>query len=749
MVYRKYIEREGKRFGPYYFKSIRDKNGKVKSVYLGTKDPSRKKLPFIGVFFLVALLFVFGFLGLFAYQGFQVLDVSEVLESEEVDVFEEERGEVEIDSEIIEEELDEPVLIEEGAVEEVVISNEGVPEEGDIGGVEVEEDIVEETETNETELVEEDIEINETEEVELEDNGTIEIFPDLEESPGEDFNETEINNTLPLNETISDVNLTIEVNQTNGSSNLNETEIIIIDEFNQTVVNYTIGGYTNITTSYYDVAINQPVRWQKRIDLGEEVQEIEIELPLKASNITVTKIQSDELKEGDQKLSKVNQEEIKKPNLITGNVVGEFQIKSFFRNFFSNLFTGLAVFEERKGEQKMVIEGPLSGLIIEYYMPGPVAKEQYISKYKKKIVISGDIDYENILVHSDLNDIPMNKVGSVNLYNSNKEKQNFEAYGTKNHPYVDYILWTVPKVNQSYDIEVGYVLETEYLRPHPETFEWWYLSGKLTDTKNQDYYYMVSFFNDGLRIKQLILPNGSYYYSSENVEYVMGNFSLAYGGDKLFESNERVLDLNFEIEGHSLDLSLVAMEDALPINKIGKIYWYGSSEYYSYPYLFTEGTIFMEKEPLVVKGVSWLEHQFGEIDSKKIVEAGNGWEWFSLHLDNGLDIRANYLYENDSLVLKTLNIINNSQIEVISDFDIINQGYSSLDSGNIYSNKWRISAENLELEVSPIYGNTEIVRRNSFWEGPISAKGKFYNSPVNGWGFAELIKKYGPMESEK
>ena len=48
MVYRKYVEREGKRFGPYYFKSIRDKNGKVKSVYLGTKDPSRKKLPFIG-----------------------------------------------------------------------------------------------------------------------------------------------------------------------------------------------------------------------------------------------------------------------------------------------------------------------------------------------------------------------------------------------------------------------------------------------------------------------------------------------------------------------------------------------------------------------------------------------------------------------------------------------------------------------------------------------------------------------------
>jgi len=38
MVYAKFIERNGERFGPYYYTSIR-KNGKVVTIYLG-KSPN-------------------------------------------------------------------------------------------------------------------------------------------------------------------------------------------------------------------------------------------------------------------------------------------------------------------------------------------------------------------------------------------------------------------------------------------------------------------------------------------------------------------------------------------------------------------------------------------------------------------------------------------------------------------------------------------------------------------------------------
>ena len=42
-MYKKYITRKGKRTGPYYYESIRLKNGKIKTIYLG-KTPDKEKL---------------------------------------------------------------------------------------------------------------------------------------------------------------------------------------------------------------------------------------------------------------------------------------------------------------------------------------------------------------------------------------------------------------------------------------------------------------------------------------------------------------------------------------------------------------------------------------------------------------------------------------------------------------------------------------------------------------------------------
>lgn len=41
MVYKKYIKKKGKTFGPYYYESYRSKDGKVRTRYLGEKLPKR------------------------------------------------------------------------------------------------------------------------------------------------------------------------------------------------------------------------------------------------------------------------------------------------------------------------------------------------------------------------------------------------------------------------------------------------------------------------------------------------------------------------------------------------------------------------------------------------------------------------------------------------------------------------------------------------------------------------------------
>ena len=42
-MYKKYITRKGKKTGPYYYESVRLKNGKIKTIYLG-RNPDKEKL---------------------------------------------------------------------------------------------------------------------------------------------------------------------------------------------------------------------------------------------------------------------------------------------------------------------------------------------------------------------------------------------------------------------------------------------------------------------------------------------------------------------------------------------------------------------------------------------------------------------------------------------------------------------------------------------------------------------------------
>jgi len=45
MVYAKFIKKNGKKIGPYYYRSVRLPNGKVKSVYIGKNPPKDFRKP--------------------------------------------------------------------------------------------------------------------------------------------------------------------------------------------------------------------------------------------------------------------------------------------------------------------------------------------------------------------------------------------------------------------------------------------------------------------------------------------------------------------------------------------------------------------------------------------------------------------------------------------------------------------------------------------------------------------------------
>ena len=66
MVHKKYIKRNGKSFGPYYYENYRDKDGKTRTIYHGLEHPDKKqkslRVNLKKSFFILAAFLIFFFL---------------------------------------------------------------------------------------------------------------------------------------------------------------------------------------------------------------------------------------------------------------------------------------------------------------------------------------------------------------------------------------------------------------------------------------------------------------------------------------------------------------------------------------------------------------------------------------------------------------------------------------------------------------------------------------------------------------
>ncbi|MCD4759265.1 right-handed parallel beta-helix repeat-containing protein, partial [archaeon] len=229
----------------------------------------------------------------------------------------------------------------------------------------------------------------------------------------------EINETEEINQTIPE-NIT---NPLNDTMEVNETRNI---EINFTQINLTEISPTNITENitelYYEVIINEAVKWEKNITLDKEVENLQVKLPKKAENITIKK-------------------------LLKGIELKDKKVES------SNNKIQIA---QGKKEQIVKIIGPLDEVRINYYMPGPTTTEKQETEWKKEILVSSEEHYENILTYTYLNNTPEE---SINLYHSTekgRKEVNFVSYDKDENGLVDYIEWITPHLsNQTFELEIN------------------------------------------------------------------------------------------------------------------------------------------------------------------------------------------------------------------------------------------------------------------------------------------------------
>lgn len=168
-----------------------------------------------------------------------------------------------------------------------------------------------------------------------------------------------------------------------------------------------------------------------------------------------------------------------------------------------------------------------------------------------------------------------------------------------------------------------------------------------------------------------------------------------------------------------------------------------ASFYYSWTRLATRGEIRLDGEVLPVTGQSWMDREWG---TSTLTEEQQGWDWFSIQLDDGRDIMFYHLRLADGGIeprSKGLLVEADGSYRVL-DLDAVDlqaRRYWDSPQGDArYPVAWRmrIAEEDLDLRLEALLDDQELRGGFRYWEGAIDVHGEAAGSPVQGHGYAEL-----------
>jgi predicted secreted hydrolase len=322
---------------------------------------------------------------------------------------------------------------------------------------------------------------------------------------------------------------------------------------------------------------------------------------------------------------------------------------------------------------------------------------------------------------------------------------------------------------------------------HPEfKTEWWYYSGHLQsqDKDKKSYGYQLTFFRTGLKrevknqkskwaIQDLFFAHLALTdESKKDFEYreKISRGSLGEAGALPYSPGERnfrawIEDWSVQLKGplmqnhllkagdrnFGIELFLIPQKNPVIHGQSGisqKAEGEGyASHYYSITHLKTEGRIFLREKEVPVQGISWMDHEFG---SNQLREYQVGWDWFSIQLDNGVDLMFYQIRHRDGKTDPYSSgtiIIPDGRYQYLPkkefQIDVLNQ-WKSPKSGTIYPSGWRVKVPDhqIELTLTPTVKNQELITREStqvtYWEGSVRVNGKYQGQSIKGMGYAEL-----------
>lgn len=311
--------------------------------------------------------------------------------------------------------------------------------------------------------------------------------------------------------------------------------------------------------------------------------------------------------------------------------------------------------------------------------------------------------------------------------------------------------------------------------------EWWYYTGNLQTANGREFGYQLTFFRQALTPPTAVVANDSAWRSNQ---LYMAHFTVSDIANEQFYEYERfsrgaaglagaestpyrvwledwsAVEMDGPLE-HGLapvQLTAVAPETSLhltlsqtmpPIlqgdgglsaksDEPGN-----ASYYYSLVQQASHGRLRIGQETFEVTGISWKDHEYS---SSLLMRGAEGWDWFSIQLDDGTAVMLAQIRSQDgreSLYRFGSYIQADGQTRPLTADDIqieVTAHWQSPSTGIEYPAGWRLSvaSQGLTLTAVPLMPNQELTGSTIYWEGAVAYSGSKGQVPVDGRGYIEL-----------
>ena len=310
---------------------------------------------------------------------------------------------------------------------------------------------------------------------------------------------------------------------------------------------------------------------------------------------------------------------------------------------------------------------------------------------------------------------------------------------------------------------------------HPSyRHEWWYVTGHLSDAEGRRHGFQLTFFRYGLNPASL--PSTSRWRSNQAL---LAHFALSDLAQAEFLTRQRQSRIALGTAGVSEALGQVWIRDWFlrqgnapgewqlgaadgaeglslrltemkpPVLQGDRGYSRKSAEpgnasyYYSLPRLSVEGSLARGGRQHAVTGTAWLDHEWG---TSALGADQQGWDWFSLQLNDGRELSFYRLRGHDNVTDPRSHGVlvgRDGEMSPLPAEAVVmtpRRWWQSPVSGARYPVVWQVEvpAQGLDLELSAAFDPQEWHGPLRYWEGAVNVKCGKNQETDCGRGYLEL-----------